>query len=103
MQEVKYYGSFSGYHHPIKLTNKIDIERVKGKNYYLRAIYINNKLALVEKYINKNFLDMFIRTKNKRIKIEIMNINGEKNNIKQLCSCRFNKFQLSYLKIEDTP
>lgn len=46
---------------------------------------------------------MFIRTKNKRIKIEIININGEKNNIKQLCSCRFNKFQLSYLKIEDTP
>lgn len=57
----------------------------------------------MEKYINKNFLDMFIRTKNKRIKIEIININGEKNNIKQLCSCRFNKFQLSYLKIEDTP
>lgn len=32
----------------------------------------------MEKYINKNFLDMFIRTKNKRIKIEIININGEK-------------------------
>lgn len=31
MQEVKYYGSFSGYHHIIKLINMIDIEREKRK------------------------------------------------------------------------
>lgn len=47
---------------------------------------------------------MFIRTKNKRIKkLKLQILMEKKNNIKQLCSCRFNKFQLSYLKIEDTP
>lgn len=42
MQEVKYYGSFSGYHHIIKLINMIDIERVKKIIIYERLISIIN-------------------------------------------------------------
>lgn len=37
--EVKYYGSFSGYHHIIKLINMIDIERVKRKSLFTSDLY----------------------------------------------------------------
>ncbi|MCX8618676.1 hypothetical protein J3U42_09740 [Gilliamella sp. B2923] len=83
MEEVKYYESFSGYDHPIKLNNEIDLNSLKDKNNYLKAIYINNKLKVVEKYINNNlfFSYVYVYEKNKLIKIETTNINGEKKTI----------------------
>lgn len=80
MEEVKYYESFSGYDHPIKLNNEIDNNSLKDKNIYLKAIYINNKLEVVEKYINNHlfFRYVYVYEKNKLIKIETTNINGEK-------------------------
>lgn len=78
MEVVKYYESFSGYDHPIKLNNEIDFNSLKDKNIYLKAIYINNKLEVVEKYINNNLFFRYVYEKNKLIKIETTNINGEK-------------------------
>lgn len=78
--EVKYYKSFAGYNHPIKLINEIGADSVKVRNNYLKGIYINKKLKVVEKYNDEKlfFRYDYVYERNKLIKVKITDINEEK-------------------------
>ncbi|WP_128331440.1 hypothetical protein [Apibacter sp. HY039] len=72
---TKYYESFSGYNHPVQMINEISFHEVEHLQSYIKSTYKNQKLQVVEKYINNRLFFKYVYTyeKNKLIKVELSN------------------------------
>lgn len=49
---VKYYSSFAGYEHPVKLTDELNENQIKDRRAYMIGTFVNGKLIKVEKILN---------------------------------------------------
>ncbi len=49
---VKYYSSFAGYEHPVKLTDELNENQIKDRRAYMIGTFVNGKLIKVEKILD---------------------------------------------------
>lgn len=80
---IKYYSSFAGYEHPVKLIDELNENQIKDRRVYMIGTFVNGKLIKVDKILDNEtaFIYYYSYDKNGNLlRLKIKNVINEKNN-----------------------
>ncbi len=75
---IKYYSSFVGYNHPVKLIDELNENQIKDRRAYMIGTFVKGKLIKVEKILNNETAFIYYYSYDKNGNLLKFNLNKSK-------------------------